>query len=114
MFLEKGAKVVISSQTPNNPWESGEFEYSPSRFVGYAQLAAEAVGVDYVDHGAYVADVFERLGRDAVDAFFPLDHTHTSPEGADVVAGAFVEGLVCGGVGLAEVVSGKDVGGDCL
>lgn len=114
MFLEKGAKVVISSQTPNNPWESGEFEYSPSRFVGYAQLAAEAVGVDYVDHGAYVADVFERLGRDAVDAFFPLDHTHTSPEGADVVAGAFVKGLVCGGVELAEVVSGKDVGGDCL
>ncbi|KAJ5106080.1 hypothetical protein NUU61_003427 [Penicillium alfredii] len=30
--------------TPNNPWETGTF-YSPSRFVEYAKLAAEAVGV---------------------------------------------------------------------
>ncbi|KAJ6072199.1 hypothetical protein N7499_010213 [Penicillium canescens] len=75
-FKAKGANVLISSQTPNNPWETGTFTYSPSRFVEYARLAAEVAGVSYVDHGAYVADRFETLGLTTVDSYFPLDHTH--------------------------------------
>ncbi|KXG46643.1 Esterase, SGNH hydrolase-type, subgroup [Penicillium griseofulvum] len=94
VFKAKGANVIISSQTPNNPWESGTFTYAPSRFVGYAQVAAVAAGVPYVDHGAYVADRFRQLGMAAVDAYFPLDHTHTSAAGASVVAQAFFKAVV--------------------
>ncbi|KAL3466136.1 SGNH hydrolase-type esterase domain-containing protein [Aspergillus heterothallicus] len=114
LFLEKGAHVLISSQTPNNPWESGVFAYSGSRFVEYARLAAEVAGVEYVDHGAYTANIFESLGLDAVTAFFPNDHTHTSPEGAQVVADAFLKGVVCGGVGLADVLTTTEFDGECL
>lgn len=51
--------ALASSQTPNNPWESWRFSYTPSRFVGYAELGAREAGVDYVDHRAYVASIFQ-------------------------------------------------------
>ncbi|GMF71841.1 unnamed protein product [Aspergillus oryzae] len=113
-FVDKGAKVLISSQTPNNVWESGEYSYSPSRFVEYAQLAAETAGVDYVDHGAYVAARYEALGADTVNSYYPNDHTHTSPEGAQVVADAFLKAVACSDVALKEVLTSTDFPGDCL
>lgn len=115
-FVELGANVLISSQTPNNPWESGSFEYTASRFVEYAALAAETAGVEYVDHGAYVASAFELLGADAVNAVYPEDHTHTDDAGAQIVAGAFFKGVLCSGVGLAEVVTASEdlLPGACL
>ncbi|KAF7117336.1 hypothetical protein CNMCM5793_006085 [Aspergillus hiratsukae] len=114
LFVSKGAKVLISSQTPNNPWESGTFSYSGSRFVGYAQLAAQRAGVDYVDHGAYVADRFKTLGKTTVDSYFPNDHTHTSPAGAIVVANAFLKAVVCTGVNLKDVLTTTNFPGRCL
>ncbi|OOF94202.1 carbohydrate esterase family 12 protein, partial [Aspergillus carbonarius ITEM 5010] len=116
LFLDKGANVIISSQTPDNPWETGTFVYDPTRFVGYAQLAAERTGVAYVDHGGYVAAVFEELGETVVDGFYPVDHTHTSVEGAEVVAEAFLRGVVCAGVGLEELLDTglSGLGGSCL
>ncbi|KAK8192993.1 SGNH hydrolase [Phyllosticta capitalensis] len=118
-FVEKGATVIVSSQTPNNPWEEGDFAYSGSRFVEYAQTAAANIGdgAFYVDHGQYTANIFESLGKDAVDAYFPNDHTHTSPEGADHVAKAFVKGVLCGGDSdLVQYVtnSTSSVEGSCV
>ncbi|KAG9192945.1 rhamnogalacturonan acetylesterase [Alternaria panax] len=102
-LIAKGAKVIVSSQTPNNPWETGSFVYTDGgRFVGYARDVAKALGSNamYVDHGAYTADIFKSMGKAKVDAIFPQDHTHTSPAGADIVAKAFVKGLQCGGGGF--------------
>ncbi|KAL4736532.1 SGNH hydrolase-type esterase domain-containing protein [Aspergillus similis] len=114
LFLEKGANVLISSQTPNNPWESGTFSYTPNRFVGYAELAAQRAGVDYVDHGAYTASIFEALGADTVNSFYPNDHTHTNAEGSSVVADAFLKAVVCTGVALNDVLTTTDFDGECL
>lgn len=114
LFLDKGANVLISSQTPNNPWETGEFSYSPNRFVEYAQLAAERAGVDYVDHGAYTAAIFESLGSETVNSYYPNDHTHTNSEGSDVVADAFLKAVACSGVALSEVLTTTDFAGECL
>lgn len=110
----KGASVVISSQTPNNPYETGTFVYSPSRFVEMAELAATNAGVDYVDHGLYTANAFEASGTDIVNAYFPNDHTHTSPAGALAVADAFVRGVLCGDNALTEYVTSTDVAGSCI
>ncbi|KAI0754625.1 SGNH hydrolase [Daedaleopsis nitida] len=111
----KGANIIISSQTPDNPWESGSFTYAPSRFVGYAQTAAKAVSADYVDHGQYVADRFQALGASTVDSYYPNDHTHTSPTGANVVAAAFVKGVLCANDKLAPHVknSTSSIPGTC-
>lgn len=110
----KGASVVISSQTPNNPYETGTFIYSPSRFVEMAELAATNAGVDYVDHGRYTANAFEASGADIVNAYFPNDHTHTSPAGALAVADAFVRGVLCGDNALTQYVTNTDVAGSCI
>jgi rhamnogalacturonan acetylesterase len=115
-FKAKGATVIISSQTPNNPDEGGSFVYSPSRFVGYAELAAEAADTDYIDHGQYVANYFQTQSVSTVDSFFPNDHTHTSPLGADHVARAFVKGVACSGISLASYVknSTSSIEGSCI
>jgi rhamnogalacturonan acetylesterase len=119
MYAKLGAYVIVSSQTPDNPWESGTFSYSPSRFVTGAQLAVTEAGsknVTFVDHGAYVADEFKKLGKDVVNAFYPKDHVHTGPKGADVVAGAFVKAILCGDGPLKAYVKNdtSTVDGSCL
>lgn len=104
-IIAKGAKVIMSSQTPNNPWEGGSFQYGDGgRFVGYARDVAKALGSNamFVDHGAYTANIFKTMGKQRTDSVFPNDHTHTSPAGADIVAKAFVKGLQCGGGGFLK------------
>lgn len=93
LFQAKGANVIISSATPNNVWETGEYVYTPNRFVGYARDAASEVGATFVDHGQYTADAYEAAGEATTNSYYPNDHTHTSPEGAMVVAEAFVTAL---------------------
>lgn len=46
----------------------------------------------------------KNLGASIVDANYPMDHTHTAPYLADVVAQSFVLGLKCGSSGLADLV----------
>lgn len=119
-MIAKGAKVIISSQTPNNPWESGTFSYTDGgRFVTYAKSVANALGNSsmYVDHGAYTASYWKSIGKAATDKLFPQDHTHTSPAGADVVAKAFVKGVQCGGGGFLKGFvknSTESIAGTCL
>ena len=49
----KGATPIISSQTPNNPYENRTtISTTAARWVGYANRAAAAKGVPYVDHFA--------------------------------------------------------------
>jgi rhamnogalacturonan acetylesterase len=38
----------------------------------------------------------KNLGKTAVDANYPMDHTHTAPYLAEVLAKAFVLGVKCG------------------
>ena len=119
-LIAKGAKVIISSQTPNNPWETGSFVYTDGgRFVTYAKQVAAALGKDsmYVDHGAYTASIYKSLGKTATDALFPQDHTHNSPAGAAIVAQAFAKGVQCQGGGFLKgfVKNATDsIPGTCL
>lgn len=117
-MVAKGAHVIIASPTPDNPCESGTCSYTPSRFTGYCEIVVSNTGSlsAFVDHGQYVANEFIALGATAVDAFYPIDHTHTSPTGATVVAAQFVKGLLCGGSPLAAHVKNTtaSIAGSCL
>lgn len=95
-FIAKGAEVIVSSQTPNNVWEGGRFNGAPSRFVAYAASAAKNVGApgsSFVDHFQATVNMMAKLGNAKTNALFPRDHTHTSPEGGDLVAQAFVQAV---------------------
>lgn len=108
--------MIISSQTPHDPGESGVFVPSTSRFVDLAKTAATNAKVDYVDHSAYTLAAYKALPVQTVNSYFPIDHTHTSPEGTDLVAQAFVRGLVCGGSLLSNYVKNATsaIEGACL
>ncbi|KAF7527830.1 hypothetical protein G7054_g10340 [Neopestalotiopsis clavispora] len=96
LMTAKGATVILSSQTPNNLWETGSYVYSAPRFVGYQKTAAAAIGsssVTFVDHFQAVANMYAKLGNSATNALYPNDHTHTSPTGADLSAQAFAEAI---------------------
>jgi len=114
----KGANVIISSQTPNNPYDGGTtYNCSPSRFVGYAQTSASRQAVPYVDHEAYACDLYKRLGASAVNKLYPNDHTHTSPTGADDMARSFIKGLSCGSAPLKSKINASAasvITGSCL
>ncbi|KAK6077415.1 rhamnogalacturonan acetylesterase [Seiridium cupressi] len=107
LFLAKGAKVIMSSATPNNICESGTCSWSASRFDYYAWYAASvaggtSAGVYHVPHSYYAAQVMENLGAATVTANYPNDHTHTGPYLADMMAKAFVLGLKCGTSALGQ------------
>lgn len=96
LMLDKGASVILSSQTPNNQWETGSFEGAAPRFVGYQKTATDGMGnagVTFVDHFQAVSNMYLQLGADSVNALYPNDHTHTSPEGADLSSQAFVQAI---------------------
>ncbi|KAI1120458.1 GDSL-like Lipase/Acylhydrolase [Nemania abortiva] len=109
MFLAKGAKVILSSATPNNICESGTCSWGPSRFDYYAWLAASqlggtSAGVYHVAHGEYAAQVMKNLGTTVVNSHYPNDHTHTDGYLANAMAGSFVLGLKCGTSALGAAV----------
>ncbi|KAK4216801.1 Rhamnogalacturonan acetylesterase [Rhypophila decipiens] len=94
-FIAKGANVIISSQTPNNQWEGGSYNGAASRYVAYAAQAAKNVGrgASYVDHFQSVSNMYRKLGAQKTNSLYPKDHTHTSPEGSDLSAQAFVQAV---------------------
>lgn len=118
LMTAKGAHVVVASPTPNNPWETGTFSYSASRFTGYGKTVVTSLGslAAFVDHGQYVANEFEVLGAQIVDSYYPIDHTHTSPEGANTIAGQFIKGLMCGGSALSAYSKNStgSITGSCI
>lgn len=116
VFVAAGASVMLSSPTPNNPWETGDFAYPPNRFTTYASAVANSTGQVFIDHGQYTANRYKVLGATAVDAFFPNDHTYTSAVCASEVALAWVRGLLCGSGALRATVnvSSEVVPGSCI
>ncbi|EFQ32434.1 GDSL-like Lipase/Acylhydrolase [Colletotrichum graminicola] len=107
-FNAAGAKVIISSATPNNVWESGTYGWGYDRFFHYAWLAVEQLGGPskgyyFVPHGEYAAQAMKNLGASIVNANYPNGHTHTAPFLADAMHKAFVLGLRCGTSALASL-----------
>ncbi|KAH8750108.1 GDSL-like Lipase/Acylhydrolase [Hyaloscypha finlandica] len=90
IFLSKGAKVILSSPAPSNPWEKGNYSYTPSIFNYYSSLATTELG------GPKSGGI--------VNENYPMDHMHTEPYLGDVVARSFVLGLKCGTAPLAGLV----------
>ena len=101
ILLSHGANVIISPPTPTNPYQSGNFSWTPGVYSYYAwhvveSLGGPSAGIFFVYHSRYNAQALHLLGKDIVSAGFPMDSTHTAPFLAYVFARAFVLGLKCG------------------
>ena len=67
------------------------------------EMGGPAAGVYFVPHSQYTAQMMYNLGI-SIDKYFPLDHGHTAPYLASLVAQEFVLGLKCGSAPLQDLV----------
>lgn len=89
----RGATPVILSLTVRDIWKEGKVERGSGNYREWDRMIAQAAGVDFVDLTRIIADDYQRLGEAKVRTFFPRDHTHTNPDGADFNAAEVVSGL---------------------
>ncbi len=89
----KGATPIVCSLIPRNDWKDGKVLRASESYAKWAREVAEAENVAFVDLNEIVARHYEELGQERVKDFFPFEHTHTSPEGAELNAQCVVEGL---------------------
>jgi len=102
-----GANPLLLSLTVRNIWKGGKVERGSGQFGRWSAEVAREQGVPFVDVTNAVADQYDKMGEARVKAWFPEDHTHTSPEGADFNAGMVVAGLKGIGSPLAAFLSEK-------
>lgn len=91
----KGATVYVCSLIPRNIWAEGRIKRASEGHGKWAKEASEQAGATFVDLNAIVADRYEREGEEKVKTtyFTTVDHTHTTPAGAEANAQAVIEGL---------------------
>jgi lysophospholipase L1-like esterase len=85
-----GATPILLTVTIRNIWTAGaDGKQHIERDMGYGeslrQIAA-AEHVDLLDMASREADALEQLGPEQTAKLFPVDHTHTSAEGAELNA----------------------------
>ncbi len=89
----KGATPIVLSMIPRNEFRDGKVQRADNDYGKWAKEVADANGAFFIDLNGITADKYDRMGPDEVKKFFPGDHTHTNPAGADVNAQSVVEGL---------------------
>lgn len=89
----KGATPILSTTTVRNKWHGNRVERGVGHMLDWAREVAKQEHALFVDHSDITADVYEKMGFDAVQKFFPGDHTHTDTAGAIVNARTLIAGL---------------------
>jgi lysophospholipase L1-like esterase len=97
----KGAKPILMTLTIRNIWKDGKIE----RDMGYrADIFAvgEETKTPVADMSEIAANGFEALGQEKTAAYFPIDHTHTSADGAELNAKSVAESLKAAKLDVAK------------
>jgi rhamnogalacturonan acetylesterase len=93
----KGATPILLDTTVRNIWTPGpDGQPHIERDMGYNTFihqVADQEHIAFIDMASVAADQFEALGQVKTALLFPIDHTHTSPEGAEMNARAVVTAL---------------------
>jgi rhamnogalacturonan acetylesterase len=89
----KGATPIVCSLIPRNDWREGKVVQAGNSYAKWAREAAVAGGAFFFDLNAFVADLYDEMGQEAVKPLFPQEHTHTGWDGAVLNAQCVVEGI---------------------
>jgi len=105
----KGAVPILLTLTIRNIWtDSPDGKSSIERDMGYDAELHQLATVEHVpliDMAIVEADRLEALGPTKTAELFPIDHTHTSSAGAELVAESVVHALREAHSRLAEYLS---------
>jgi rhamnogalacturonan acetylesterase len=117
--LAKGATPIISTPTVRNIWTNPNAKFTDStisskndkynsaedkveRSMGqpldngmsfWAQKVCEQEKIAFIEHCRITAELYEKMGREAVSKLFIQDHTHTTTEGAVINAETLITGV---------------------
>jgi len=75
------------------PWRDGRIARNTRDYAGWAQEVATAAAVPLLDLNELIAQRYESLGHEKVNALFADEHTHTSAAGAELNADVVVAAL---------------------
>jgi lysophospholipase L1-like esterase len=89
----KGGIPVLFSLTVRDEWTDGKVERGFGNYGLWTAQQAKASNVAFVDLTNIIADQYDKMGKAAVDPWYPKDTTHSSPEGAEFNALNIVAGL---------------------
>jgi lysophospholipase L1-like esterase len=89
----KGATPILLSLTVRDYWKDGKVERGSGRYGEWSRELAGAEKTAFIDHTRLIADRYDLLGHECVNAFFPRDHVHTGADGARLNAWLAVSGL---------------------
>ena len=88
----RGATPILLTPTIRNIWKDGQIERDMG-YTGWIKQLATQENVPLVDMASIEADRLQALGPDPTAKLFPVDHTHSSSEGADLIAKDVVTAL---------------------
>jgi lysophospholipase L1-like esterase len=88
-----GAVPIVCSPVPRKTWKEGKIVRSTEGYAGWARQVAAGEGAAFIDLNDLVAQRYEALGAERVDAMFADPHTHTSRSGAELNAAIVAESL---------------------
>lgn len=90
----KGAIPIVLSPVPRKIWKAdGTVARASNDYGKWAQEAAKAESVAFVDLNDLIAKRYETLGKEKVEGLFADEHTHTNPAGAAINAEMVAAGI---------------------
>ena len=81
----KGVTPILLTITIRNIWKDGHIERDMG-YTAYLHQLSDELHVPLVDMATLEADYLESLDPERTAPLFPIDHTHTSPGGAEMNA----------------------------
>ena len=91
----RGIIPIICSPVPRKTWDEAgsQIVRAQDSYPQWAEQVARQSGSMFIDLHRLVADQYDSLGAQKVDALFADAHTHTSKEGAELSAGIVAQQL---------------------
>ena len=90
---QKGAVAIICSPVPRNMFKAGKADRANNDYGKWAEETAQATQAFFIPLNHIIADQYDSMGQEKVNAFFPGDHTHTNKAGATLNAQSVVKGI---------------------
>jgi lysophospholipase L1-like esterase len=89
----KGATPIVCSPIPRMNWKDGKIARNSADYGKWSAEIAQAEHTPFLDLNNLIADRYDALGPEKVEALFHGDHTHTSRAGAELNAEIVIAAL---------------------
>lgn len=93
--LASGIQPIVCSPVPRRKWNNELFSIHrlENSYPQWSKVVAEQANIPFIDLHFIIADEYELLGLDGIDAMYADKHTHTTKKGAQFSAEIVAQNL---------------------